>query len=61
MKKALVIGIDDYPGAPLNGCGNDASSLVELLRTVVKIFESRHALFIDANLPIPIVILKKIV
>ena len=33
MKKALVIGIDDYPRAPLNGCVNDASSLAELLRT----------------------------
>lgn len=33
MKKALVIGIDDYPGAPLKGCVNDASAVAELLKT----------------------------
>ncbi len=33
MKKALVIGIDDYPNCPLNGCVNDASAIAELLRT----------------------------
>lgn len=33
MKKALVIGIDDYPNAPLRGCANDAIAVAELLRT----------------------------
>ena len=33
MKKALIIGIDDYPNAKLNGCVNDASSIAELLQT----------------------------
>lgn len=33
MKKALVVGIDDYPEAPLDGCVNDASALSEILRT----------------------------
>lgn len=33
MKKALVVGIDEYPSAPLNGCINDASALAELLKT----------------------------
>ena len=33
MKKALVIGIDDYPSVPLNGCVNDANSMTELLQT----------------------------
>lgn len=33
MKKALIIGIDNYPGVPLNGCVNDANAVAELLRT----------------------------
>lgn len=33
MKKALVIGIDDYPDAPLSGCVNDALAVAELLKT----------------------------
>lgn len=33
LKKALVIGIDNYPGAPLQGCVNDASAVAELLKT----------------------------
>jgi uncharacterized caspase-like protein len=32
-RRALVIGIDDYPTAPLNGCVNDATAIGELLRT----------------------------
>ncbi|MBC1773731.1 caspase family protein [Listeria seeligeri] len=32
-KKALIIGIDDYTSAPLNGCVNDAISVSELLGT----------------------------
>ncbi|GAA0273346.1 hypothetical protein LNAOJCKE_4855 [Methylorubrum aminovorans] len=31
MKKALVVGIDDYHSAPLQGCVNDASSVAQLL------------------------------
>lgn len=31
MRKALVVGIDDYPGARLNGCINDATTVAELL------------------------------
>ncbi|AHL31464.1 caspase [Pseudomonas brassicacearum] len=31
MKKALVIGIDAYPSAPLMGCVNDAVAIAELL------------------------------
>ncbi|HFD1716705.1 TPA: caspase domain-containing protein [Enterococcus faecium] len=33
MKKALVIGIDDYPTIPLSGCTNDANAVTELLQT----------------------------
>lgn len=33
MKKALVIGIDDYPTCPLRGCVNDATAFSELLET----------------------------
>ncbi|MDU1036970.1 MAG: caspase family protein, partial [Staphylococcus sp.] len=30
-RKALVVGIDDYPGCPLNGCVNDAKEIKSLL------------------------------
>ena len=30
-KKALIIGIDDYPNAPLRGCKNDAEKLEKVL------------------------------
>jgi hypothetical protein len=33
MKKALVIGINAYPGAVLYGCINDATAISELLET----------------------------
>lgn len=33
LKKAVVIGIDDYHHAPLSGCVNDAEAVAELLRT----------------------------
>jgi uncharacterized caspase-like protein len=32
-RRALVVGIDDYSGAPLAGCVNDAHALAALLRT----------------------------
>jgi uncharacterized caspase-like protein len=31
MRKALVIGINDYPTAPLRGCVNDANSIASVL------------------------------
>lgn len=31
--KALVVGIDDYPTAPLEGCVNDACEISKLLKT----------------------------
>ena len=33
MRKALIVGIDDYPGAPLHGCLNDAYAVASLLET----------------------------
>jgi hypothetical protein len=33
MKKALVIGINDYPSSPLGGCVNDASALATILES----------------------------
>lgn len=33
MKKALIVGINDYPSAPLNGCVNDANSIGIVLET----------------------------
>jgi hypothetical protein len=33
MRGALVVGIDDYPGAPLRGCVNDANAIASALRT----------------------------
>ena len=32
-RKALVVGIDDYPGSPLFGCCNDANEMEKLLST----------------------------
>ena len=32
MKKALVVGIDDYTQCPLKGCCNDAKDIAELLK-----------------------------
>ena len=31
-RKALVVGIDEYPNAPLSGCCNDAENVANLLR-----------------------------
>ena len=31
MKKALVVGIDDYPSSPLSGCVNDAVAIANTL------------------------------
>ena len=31
MKKALLVGINDYPTSPLKGCINDATKLEALL------------------------------
>ncbi|MCA9330430.1 caspase family protein [Candidatus Saccharibacteria bacterium] len=33
MKKALIVGIDDYPGAPLRGCVNDANTMATVLES----------------------------
>lgn len=33
LKKVLVIGIDNYSGAPLQGCVNDSSAVAKLLKT----------------------------
>jgi hypothetical protein len=33
MKKALVIGIDNYPTAPLSGCVNDANAIATILES----------------------------
>ncbi len=33
MKKALIVGIDDYPSSPLTGCVSDASSMASILAT----------------------------
>ena len=33
MRRALIVGIDDYPRAPLQGCVSDATAIAELLAT----------------------------
>jgi hypothetical protein len=33
MRKALVVGINDYPNAPLKGCVNDAIAMAGILET----------------------------
>lgn len=32
LRKALVVGIDGYPTAPLTGCVNDANKMIEVLK-----------------------------
>jgi hypothetical protein len=32
MRKALVVGVNDYPSCPLSGCENDASRITALLK-----------------------------
>jgi uncharacterized caspase-like protein len=32
MRRALLVGIDDYPTSPLAGCVNDAKAMAQLLR-----------------------------
>lgn len=32
MKKALVVGINNYPQSPLSGCVNDSSAVAQLIR-----------------------------
>lgn len=33
MRRALIVGIDDYQGAPLNGCVKDANGVAAVLET----------------------------
>lgn len=33
MKRALIVGIDDYPDTPLSGCVNDAVAFGQLIQT----------------------------
>ena len=33
MKKALVVGIKNYPSSPLRGCINDASGFASIIET----------------------------
>ncbi len=33
MKRALFVGLNDYPGSPLHGCVRDATSMDHMLRT----------------------------
>lgn len=33
MRRALIVGIDDYAGAPLRGCVNDASAMAGVFET----------------------------
>lgn len=33
MKKALIVGIGDYPSSPLNGCVNDANAIANTLES----------------------------
>ena len=33
MRKALIVGVDDYPNAPLSGCVNDAHAMAAVLES----------------------------
>jgi len=33
MRKALVVGVNDYPSSPLSGCVNDANAIATMLES----------------------------
>ena len=33
MRRALIVGINDYPNAPLQGCVRDANAIASVLET----------------------------
>jgi Caspase domain len=52
MRKALSIGINDYPHAPLFGCANDARSISKVLETHENGAPNFSVkLFVDENVP----------
>src|SRR6266487_5316253 len=63
MRKALIVGIDNYPNAILSGCVNDANKITALLRkheTQSRNFDCK-VLTAEKNAPITITkgVLKK--
>lgn len=53
MRRALVVGIDDYPDSPLSGCVNDANKIAEVLRKNhddSKNFECKLLISSDGNI-----------
>jgi len=46
MKRALFIGLNDYPGSPLSGCVADATSMRDLLRTQEDVSPNFEALLL---------------
>lgn len=47
MDKALLVGINDYPGAPLKGCVNDVSMMADLLVSRYGFKEEDTRLLVD--------------
>lgn len=49
MKRALLIGINEYPDAPLNGCVSDVNEMAEFLVTRYGFKENDIRLLVDAR------------
>ena len=46
MRKALVVGINDYTDCPLNGCCNDADEVSSILINYILICRILHIICI---------------
>jgi hypothetical protein len=46
-KKAVIVGINKYPGAPLNGCVNDANDITSYLKSNYQFKDSDITLLLD--------------
>ena len=69
MRKALVIGLNDYPGCPLDGCVNDANAVASILARngdntpnfdVQKITNNIHPIFLVSDIDSAISLTRKI-
>ncbi len=49
LRKALLVGINAYPGAPLRGCINDVNQMRELLTTCYGFAEADLKFLLDGD------------
>lgn len=48
-KKAVLVGINKYPGAPLNGCVNDANDIRSFIKVNYKFTDAEIVLLLDGD------------